>query len=43
MAAESKVMRLDGRRIVTVEDDPRNRKLVQMLLTTEGARIWFAR
>ena len=36
-------MLLDGKRIVYVEDDARNRQLVEMILTGEGAKVWFDR
>lgn len=36
-------MLLQDRRILYVEDDQRNRKLVEMLLTGEGAKVFFER
>ena len=36
-------MLLDGKRIVYVEDDSRNRQLVEMILTGEGAKVWLDR
>jgi CheY-like chemotaxis protein len=36
-------MLLKDKRIVYVEDDARNRKLVEMLVTAEGGKIWFER
>lgn len=36
-------MLLKNKRIVYIEDDVRNRKLVDMLVTAEGATIWFER
>jgi DNA-binding response OmpR family regulator len=36
-------MLLKDKRIVYIEDDLRNRKLVEMLVTEEGATIWFER
>ncbi len=36
-------MLLDGKRLVYIEDDPRNRQLVEMILTGEGAKVWFDR
>jgi CheY-like chemotaxis protein len=37
------IMLLKDKRIVYVEDDMRNRKLVEILVTAEGATIWFER
>lgn len=34
-------MLLDGKRIIYIEDDPRNRQLIDMILTGEGAQVWF--
>ncbi|MBN1430308.1 MAG: response regulator [Anaerolineae bacterium] len=36
-------MLLKNKRIVYIEDDLRNRKLVELLVTAEGADIWFER
>jgi CheY-like chemotaxis protein len=36
-------MLLKDKRIVYIEDDLQNRKLVEMLVTTAGATIWFER
>lgn len=36
-------MLLKDKRIVYIEDDIRNRKLVEMLVTAEGGTIWFER
>jgi CheY-like chemotaxis protein len=36
-------MLLENKKIVYIEDDPRNRDLVQLLLSAEGATIWFER
>ncbi len=34
---------LEGKRIVYIEDDMRNRTLTDMILSAEGARLWFER
>jgi CheY-like chemotaxis protein len=36
-------MLLQNKRIMYIEDDARNRKLVDLILTSEGARVWFER
>lgn len=37
------LMLLTGKRIVYIEDDMRNRTLVDMILSAEGARLWLER
>ncbi len=36
-------MLLQNKRIVYIEDEARNRTIVEMLLKAEGAKIWFER
>lgn len=36
-------MLLEGKRIVYIEDDSRNRQLVEMILSGEGAKVWCER